>query len=101
MAFKRLRVRSPSAPLNSKPARTASPGGFFLCAACMRALRQQLLNHLTLHVRQAEVSPLEPEREFAMVQPQQVKDRRLHVMHVDAILDRAEAQFIRCADADA
>src|SRR5260221_10787900 len=54
-----------------------------------------------MDVGQAEIAPLETERQPAMIQAQAMQQRRLHVVNVDAILDRPEPEFVRLADGDA
>lgn len=50
-----------------------------------------------MHVRQAEVPPLISVDQPFVVQPQQVQDGGLQVMHVDRRLDDAVAELISLA----
>src|SRR5690606_3087677 len=55
-------------------------------SASRRMLRQNVLHHLAMHIGQAEVAPLEFERQPRVIDPQQMQDRRLQVVNVDRIL---------------
>jgi len=50
-------------------------------------LREDLVDHVPVHVRQPPVDPVVPERQLRVVDPHQVEDRRVQVVHVDAVLD--------------
>ena len=54
-------------------------------------LRQQLLQHMPMHIRQAEVAPLEPKREHLVLNAEQVQQRGVYIVHMRTILDRIKA----------
>ena len=54
-----------------------------------------------MHVGQPVVPALEAEREFLVIETEQVQDRRVQVVDVDAIARDMEAKFIGLADRDA
>ncbi len=54
-----------------------------------------------MHVGQPEVAALEAERQFRVIQAEQMQDGRLQVVDVDAILDGGEAQLVGGAEVDA
>src|ERR1051326_4807287 len=58
------------------------------------SLGQQLLNYISLYVREAEVASLEPVRQLGMVKPEHLKDGGMQVMHMDPILSHIKAQVI-------
>src|SRR5438876_5309106 len=66
----------------------------------IRVLRQNCLHHLTMHIRQPEIPPLEPIRQPRMVDPQAVQNRRVEIMHVHRVLHDVVAVIIRLAVAD-
>ena len=59
--------------------------------------RQHLGDHVSPHVREPEIASLEPEGQPEVIQAQQVKDRRLDVVDVDAVRDRGEAELVGLA----
>ncbi len=48
-----------------------------------------------MHVCQTPVDAIVPERQSLVIEPQQVEDGRVQVMHRRHILDGFEAQFVR------
>ena len=60
----------------------------------LHALRQQLLHHFAVHVGQAEVAALEAVGQPGVVEAQQVQDRGVQVVDVDAIFDGVEAELV-------
>src|SRR5215211_495547 len=60
------------------------------------ASRQQGLNHLAVHVGQAEVAALEAEGQLLVVDPKQVQQRRLEVVDVDGVLGDVVAEVVAC-----
>ena len=60
--------------------------------------RQQLLHHVAVHVGQPEVAALEAEGQLRVIEAQQVQDRRLQVVDVDAVLDGDEAELVGGAE---
>src|SRR4051812_2843903 len=67
----------------------------------LRELRQNLLHHMSIHIREAEVAAGVAVGEFFVIQAQRMQDRRVHVVHVDLVLDRLSAEFVRGAVAEA
>ena len=60
--------------------------------------RQQFVNH----VRQFDsgeplIQSLKTEAQLLVVKTQQMKERGVQVMHMDAIVDCVKAKFVRCA----
>lgn len=62
---------------------------------------QELLDHLASHIRQPKVTPLKPERQPAVINAQQMQNRRLKVVEVNAEFHRGAAEFVRAPDGDA
>src|SRR5262249_50964623 len=58
---------------------------------------QDLFHHMSMHVRQPIIPPLEPERQFLVVEAEQVQDRRLQVVNVDLVAGHGEAQLVALA----
>jgi hypothetical protein len=65
------------------------------------ALRQQLFHYHSVNIGQPEVAALKTERQFLVIEAEQMQQRCVQVMHVNTILDHIEAEFIRCAERDA
>ena len=59
---------------------------------------QDFLHHVAMHIRQTEIATLEAERQFQMIEPQEMEDRRLEIMDMHAILRGSESQFVGRAD---
>ena len=51
-----------------------------------------------MHVGQAEVAALEAEGELRVVEAEQVQDRGVQVVNVDAVLDGVEAEVVGLAE---
>ncbi len=51
-----------------------------------------------MHVGEAEVAALEAEGELLVVEAEQVQDRGVEVVDVDAVFDGAEAELVGLAD---
>src|SRR5688500_3097434 len=58
------------------------------------ALSKELGDDLTVHIGETEVTTLETEREFLVIQSERVKYGRVQIMHVHRIFDRIESQFV-------
>ena len=56
--------------------------------------RQDLLDHLPVHVGQAEVAAGVAVRQLLVVEAQQVQDRRVQIVDVDLVLDGGEAELV-------
>src|SRR5262249_6117572 len=56
--------------------------------------RQDALDHVAMHVGEAEVAPAVAERQLLVVDAHQVQDRRVQVMDVDAVLYGVDAQLV-------
>src|SRR5689334_22123206 len=73
-----------------------------LCFRCSVSVsREQLLDHLAVHVRKAEVAALEAEGELGVVEAEEVDDGGLEVVDVDSVLDSGVAEFVAVAEAEA
>ena len=48
-----------------------------------------------MDIGQPKITALKAEREFGVFKAKQVQDRGVNVMHVTAVFDRAEPQFVR------
>ena len=59
--------------------------------------RQDLFHHLSVYIGQAKIASGVAVSELLVVKPQKVENRRVQIMHVDDVLDRAKAKFIRRA----
>ena len=64
-------------------------------------LRQQLLYHLPVHIRQPEIAALEAVAEAGVIEAEQVQDGGVQVVDVDFVLGGVEAEFVGLADGDA
>ena len=62
-----------------------------------KASCEDVLHHVSVHVGQSEVAPLELVGEPLVVDTEQVHDGGLEVMHVDLVLHDVEAEFVRRA----
>lgn len=61
------------------------------------ALRQNILNHPTINIRQPEVPPRVPERQLRVVEPHDVQNGRMEIVHVARVLDDRRTPLIRRA----
>jgi hypothetical protein len=61
---------------------------------CLGALCKNLLDHLAVHVRQPEVTSLEPESQPLVVKSQQVQDRGLQVVDVNRVFADGKTEFV-------
>ena len=59
---------------------------------------QQLVQHLAVHIREAEVATLEFEGEFFVLQTEEMQNRGVEIMHVGRIFGDAEAEFVGLAE---
>jgi len=59
------------------------------------ASRQHFADHATRHICQPEVSPQVLIRQLLVVQSQQMQDRRVQIVDVNATLDRPAAELVR------
>jgi hypothetical protein len=50
-----------------------------------------------MHVREAEIAARMAEREFLMIEPEEMKDRGMEVMDVHLVFHGGEAKLIGCA----
>ncbi len=71
-----------------------APGMHKLRASFSGPAMQDVLDHLPAHAGQPLVGPLVEIRQFLVVQPHQVQDRRMQVRRVAATLDGPEPQFV-------
>src|ERR1051325_7298253 len=60
-------------------------------------LSQCAANDLTAHARESLLQPLIKVRQLLVIKPHQVKNRRVKIRYVVALLHRFKAQFIGCA----
>src|SRR5947209_19399856 len=74
--------------------RTGSPTGVLRGSAL---LSEQLFHHIPMHVREPVVAPLEAVRQPRVVEPEQVQDRRLQVMHMHLVARHRDAEAVRPA----
>ncbi len=65
------------------------------------ASREQLLDHPPLDVSEPEVPALESIRQTLVVQAEEVENRGLEVVDVDAVLDGGEAELVGLAEGEA
>ena len=61
----------------------------------LKSLRQDPLNHIPMHIRQAIVTDLRTERQTQVIKSQQVQQRCVQVMYMHRVVSNVEAQFIR------
>ena len=66
--------------------------------AIVRPTQTSFLITSPADVGQPEVAALEAEGQLGVVEAEQVQDRRLQVVDVDAVLDRREAELVGLAD---
>lgn len=62
------------------------------------SLRKHFLDDVATDVGQAVIAALEAERQFEMVQPQQVQQCGLQIVDVDDVFDRVVTKFVGLAD---
>ena len=55
---------------------------------------QQFLDHIAADVGKAEIAALGFESQLSMVEPQQMKNRSLHVVDMNLVLSGVEPKFI-------
>ena len=60
-------------------------------------LGQKILHDVAVHVGEAEIAAGVAEGELLVIEAQQVQDRRVQVMDVHLVLDRARSRTRRCA----
>src|SRR5437867_3193064 len=60
-----------------------------------RSLSDDPFHHTPFHVRQAEVAAAIPVCQFLMIEPEQMQNRGLQIVHVDRLVDNLETEFIR------
>ncbi len=58
---------------------------------------EQTLDDVSLHVRQAHIEALEFDRERFVVDAEEVQEGRVQIVHMDDVLNRVVAEFVRCA----
>src|SRR5437773_5331230 len=58
-------------------------------------------NHFAVHIRQTIVAPLETIGQFRVIEPEEVKNRRVQIVHVNFVFHRVEAEVICLAIDDA
>ncbi len=58
-------------------------------------LRENVLHHTPVDIREPIIAPIVAEREPLVIEPEQMQQRRVQIVHVDFILHRAVAKFIR------
>ena len=58
------------------------------------ASRQQLRHHLAMHVGQPEIAALETVGQLGVIEAEQVQQRGVQVVDVNAILDDVEAELV-------
>src|SRR2546429_3806533 len=83
-------------PTRSAAARISSP-----CSSSRTDARRPLSFHqpvrelaVAAHVGEALVAALKQKRQLPVVQAEQLQDRRVQVVDVDAVLDRPEAELV-------
>ena len=81
-------IRGDRIPILSDPHRIGFP-----CPQWNR-LRQYPPHHLPVHVGEPEVAAAVAERQFLVVDPHQVQDRGVQVVHVHAVLDGIHPEFV-------
>ncbi len=57
-------------------------------------LKENLVNHPAVHVRQAKLSSLMAIGELGMIESQTMQNRRLQIVHMHRSLDNPHAQFV-------
>lgn len=55
------------------------------------------MNDITVYIGQSEIPSRVTVSKFLMIESHQVEDRRLQVMHMDAVFDRGKSEFIGSA----
>src|SRR5947208_16346303 len=69
-------------------------------AQTSQMLRQKLLHHVPMHVRQAEVAALIAGHELQVIHPQRVQYRRLKIVNMHRVFHDAPAPLVGCAVAE-
>src|SRR5690606_35541495 len=59
------------------------------------ASRQKLLHHFTMHIGKAKIAPLEAIGQPGMIEPEQVQDGGVQVVHMHLVRGRVESKVIR------
>src|SRR5262245_19709592 len=62
---------------------------------------QYFLYHFSFHIRQSKITSLETEREFRVIEAEQVQDCRVQIVDVDFVFDHVETEIMGLADSDA
>src|SRR5436190_848174 len=60
-------------------------------------LRQQIADNPPLNIREPEIAPIISISQLFMIETEDLQDGRVQVMHMNFILHRGPAKFIRCA----
>src|SRR5687768_13872469 len=61
-------------------------------------LRQKLRHHVPADVGQTEITPLEPIGQVQMVQPEQMENGRVKVIHMNRVLHNIPSDLVGLAD---
>src|SRR5580698_2064837 len=93
------RNKKPLSPFSHK--RAIQTRSVFYAGAVARALGNDLVCHLAVHVGQSHVARAEAEGEFFVVQAEQVEHRRVEVVHLELVLDRIVAVLVGLAEDEA
>lgn len=51
-----------------------------------------------MHIGEAEIAALKTVRELQMIEAEEVQNGRVEIVHVDFVLRRVEAKFVRFAE---
>lgn len=78
--------------------RTPGTGSVLARNPCVRDLCEKFVDHIPADIGQAEITPLELIREIFMIEPEEVEDGCLHIVHGDTVLDGVESELIRLAN---
>ena len=58
-------------------------------------LSQNFMDNLAVHIRETEVSSLETISQFRVIETEQMQDRRMKIVHVNAVFGDVEPEFVR------
>ncbi len=61
---------------------------------------KEFLHHFSVHIGEAVIASLEPERQLGVIETQKLQNGRVQIVYVNAIFGRVEAELIRLAERD-
>lgn len=59
-------------------------------------LRENIVYHVPVHLGQTHILAIVPVCQARVINPEEVQDRRVEVVHAHLVLDRKVAELVRC-----